>query len=233
MPLKEKLEAEVQSTFATAWMFEVSTDIPTTENLRLNSNHAKDLEMATVLYADLNGSTKMVDGYSWEFCAEVYKTFLRCSAEIIRENGGTITAYDGDRIMAIFVGASKNTSAVKCALKINWATKNIIQPALDRQYPEKGFKLQHIVGVDTSRLHAARTGVRGDNDLVWVGRAANHAAKLTSVAGHPTWISKAVYDAISNEAKFSSGVDMWTSYTWSEMNGSPTIYGSNYWWKFD
>jgi class 3 adenylate cyclase len=174
----------------------------------------------------------MVDQYDWTFSAEVYKTFLHCAADVIREEGGVITAYDGDRIMAIFTGESKNTSAVRCALKINFAVLHIIQPALNKQYPEKNFTLRHVVGIDTSRLRTARTGVRGDNDLVWIGRAANYAAKLTSLSGKATWITKAVYDQMANQVKVSKGRTMWTEQPWAQMRNMP-IYGSDFWWRID
>ena len=116
MNLKKKLDEDVQKTFREQWEVQVTTSVPAADDLRLNSNHAKDLETATVLYADLNGSTKMVDQHDWTFSAEVYKNFLRCAADIIRAEGGVITAYDGDRIMGIFTGETKNTTAVRCAL---------------------------------------------------------------------------------------------------------------------
>lgn len=232
MSLKNKLDEDVQKTFREQWEVQTTASVPAADDLRLNSNHAKDLEQATVLYADLNGSTKMVDQHEWTFSAEVYKTFLRCAADIIRDEGGTITAYDGDRVMGIFTGSLKNTSAVRCALKINFAVLQIIQPALNNQYSEKNFKVGHIVGIDTSRLRTARTGVRGDNDLVWIGRAANYAAKLTGVAGRKTWITKEVYDAMKDTVKYAKGQNMWTKYTWDEME-KKTIYGSNYYWRFD
>lgn len=150
----------------------------------------KDLETATVLYADLDGSTNMVDNYDWSFSAEVYKAYLRCASEIIRNESGSITAYDGDRVMAVFTGDFKNTSAVRCALAINYAVCQIIQPALKTQYPSKDFTLKHVVGIDMSRLRTARIGVRGDNDLVWIGRAANYAAKLTTLSGNPLGLQK-------------------------------------------
>lgn len=229
MSLKKKLDEDVQRTFRERWEAQVTSSVPAAEDLRLNSNHAKDLETATVLYADLNGSTKMVDQHDWTFSAEVYKTFLRCAADVIRAEGGTITAYDGDRVMAIFTGKTKNTSAVKCAMKITFAVNEIIQPALRNQYPDKDVIVGHIVGIDTSRLRTARTGVRGDNDLVWIGRAANYAAKLTSVAGKTIWITKSVYDKMHESVKYSNGQDMWTQYTWNDMN-KITIYGTTYQW---
>ncbi len=229
MGLSDDLTAEVKAAFVTSWEVQASTSPPAPEDLRLNANHAKDLETATVLYADLDGSTKMVDNYDWSFSAEVYKTYLRCASQIIRAESGVITAYDGDRVMAVFTGGSKNTSAVRCALKINYAVCNIIRPALKAHYPSKNFTLKHVVGIDTSRLRTARIGVRGDNDLVWVGRAANYAAKLTSLADKATWITQAVYDQMHKSVKISNGTNMWEARLWTPMNNL-FIYCSSYWW---
>jgi class 3 adenylate cyclase len=230
--LASDLSAEIKSTFTSRWEEQTATTVPAADNLRLNANHAKDLETATVLYADLDGSTNMVDNHEWWFSAEIYKAYLRCAGQIIRSEGGTITAYDGDRIMAVYTGSLKNTSAVRAALKINWAVHNIIRPALKTHYQSKNFTLNHVVGVDTSQLRAARIGVRGDNDLVWVGRAANYAAKLTSLPGKPIWISKAVFDRINNQVKLANGAQMWEKRIWKAMNNME-IYCSTYTYRLD
>ncbi len=228
MSLKEELESQVKATFSQKWDPQKTANVPAPTDLRLNANHAKDLETATILYADLDGSTNMVDSYTWEFSAEVYKTFLRCAAQIIRSEGGSVTAYDGDRVMAVFTGDFKNTNAVRCALKINYSVLNIIQPALNAQY-NTSFKLAHVVGIDTSQMRAARIGVHGDNDLVWIGRAANYAAKLTNESGMPTWITEAVYNKMNDEVKLHNGINMWQKRTWTSMNNM-IVYCSTYWW---
>ncbi len=145
MGLKESLIAEVKETFKTAWDEQVTSEVPEPADLRLDKNHAKDLKEATVLYADLDESTQMVEDYRWEFSAEVYKTYLRCAAQIIKSENGIITAYDGDRIMSVFTGKLKNTSAVRSALKINYAVIYIIQPALEEQYQSDQFTLKHAL----------------------------------------------------------------------------------------
>jgi class 3 adenylate cyclase len=73
--------------------------------------------------------------------------------------------------------------------------------------------------------------VRGGNDIVWVGRAANYAAKLCDLRtdGVRTWITNAVYDSLADEAKFAAGTNMWKSYQWSQNNNQP-IYGSTCTW---
>lgn len=226
MALNQDLTSEVNAIFKEQWNVVKTESVPDAIDLQLN-NHAKDLEKATVLYADLNGSTNMVDNHHWTFSAEVYKSYLRCAARIIRVNNGVITAYDGDRIMAVFVGNLKNTNAVRSAMQINWAISNIIQPALRSQYPSSNYLTKHVVGIDTSSLRAARIGVRGYNDIVWIGKAANHAAKLTELSEKPLWITKAVFDSMNDEVKLANGVHMWEPRTWSTMNNA-SIYCSTY-----
>lgn len=230
MALKEDLESQVIQILREQWTVESTKGVPDPEQLRL-SNHAKDLETATVLYADLDGSTNMVDNYQWSFSAEIYKGYLRCAARIIADEGGVVTAYDGDRVMAVFTGTTKNTSAVRAAMKINYAVEEIIRPAIAKQYPNTNFDLKHVIGIDSSQLRAARIGVRGYNDLVWIGRAANYAAKLTNLSDKPLWITKTVYDSMNKDVKLSSdGREMWEKRYWTAMSNmeiycSTWLYG--------
>ena len=183
-----------------------------------------------MFYADLDGSTNMVDTKKWQFSAEIYKTFLHCAAKIVKAESGDITAYDGDRIMAIFIGDNKHDRAARAALKLRWAVLYIIEPLMKETYTTD-FVIAHTVGIDVSDLRAVRTGVRGDNDLVWVGRAANYAAKMTTLGSDfPTWISKAVYDGLSSTLKISNSKSMWEARTWKAM-GDMSIYRSNWHWS--
>jgi class 3 adenylate cyclase len=148
---------------------------------------------------------------------------------MIRSEGGEITAYDGDRIMAVFIGDRKNTSAAKAALKINYARIKIINPAIKNQYPDETFQVNHTVGIDSSKFFIARTGIRGANDLVWVGKAANHAAKLCGLSNsYPTRITSEVYSLLAESAKYTDGKSMWEKATWTEMGR--TIYRSRWYW---
>lgn len=155
--------------------------VPSAESLTFgNSGVRID---ATVLYADIRGSTTMVDELRDTRAAEYYKAFLHCSAKIAKGENGTITAYDGDRLMAIFVGRNQAVEAIRGALKIGTAVSDIINPQFQSIYGDKHRRFTHTVGIDCGVLLAAKTGVRVDSDLVWVGPAANYAAKLNSFEG--------------------------------------------------
>jgi class 3 adenylate cyclase len=230
MALQDELRGYVENALRSRWNTRDGNVIPDPEDLALD-NTAVRFERATVLYADLAGSTKMVDGYKWHFSGEIYKSYLYCASRIIRNEGGEITAYDGDRVMGIFVGTSQSSNAAKCALKINYVVREIINPAIKAQYTSNDFAIAQCVGIDTSEVHAARTGVRGDNDLVWIGRAPNYAAKLTELSAYgPTWITESVFNRLSKETKYTNDRLMWEKRTWTAM-GDKTIYLSTWWWK--
>lgn len=229
MAIADDLRKWVGDTFASPWEVQETSRIPDPAKLRLNSNHAMDLNAATVLYADLDGSTDMVNTNKWQFSAEIYKTFLKCASDIIRNQGGMITAYDGDRVMGIFTGDGMNFEAAQCALRINWAVNEVIKPAMKKHWAGD-FELRHVVGVDTSQLRAARIGAYGDNDIVWVGRAANYAAKLTSWGGKASRITEDVYKQLPDAGKYSQGKDMWVREYWDAQQIH--TYSSTWQWSY-
>ena len=227
--LKPELDTAVKDIFRGIWSERDGEVVPEPEDLKLGNDAVK--LNATVLYADISSSTVLVDFYKAQFAAEIYKTFLICAAKIIKDEEGVITAYDGDRVMGVFIGDSKNTHAVRTALRIKAAVSHIVNPALKAQYPDTDYDLKHVVGVDTSELLVGRIGVRNDNDLVWVGRAANYAAKLSALnEGFATYITDSVYGQMHDKVKYAlGGEDMWESRTWTAMN-KMTIYRTNYYW---
>lgn len=232
MSVADEIRKTVRGSFADQWNQIETSEIPSPTDVRLGANEAKYLSSATVLYADLDGSTDMVDTMTWTFAAEIYKTFLYSAAHIAQDEGGTVTAYDGDRVMAVFANEdNKNTSAVRAALRINTAVRNVINPGIAATYKNTSFRVKHVIGIDTSPLRAARTGVWGNNDLVWVGRAANYAAKLSDIAeGFQTLVTSDVYDRLNDSVKYavSGGHLLWTPRTWTKKG--ITVWGSTGYW---
>ncbi len=232
MSLSDDIKAEVKRIFASEWKERDGQVVPEPADLKLD-NDAVKFDRATVLYADLDGSTNLVDTKKWWFAAEIYRTYLYTAAKIIRNEGGAITAYDGDRVMAVFIGDPQSTPAVRCALKINWALKEIINPAVKVRYSDANFTVKHVIGIDTSIVRAARIGVRGGNDLVWVGRAANYAAKLANLSSEKSvWITEELFGKLNDDAKFGGKNKelMWTEYSWNAF-GKKKIYGSSWTWS--
>jgi class 3 adenylate cyclase len=135
--------------------------------------------------------------------------------------------------MGIFIGDQKNSTAARTALEINWARFYVINPAIRRRYGPGAYQLNHVVGIDSSNLFACRIGVRNDNDLVWVGRAANYAAKLSAISeDNTTFITAEVFDRMLDTSKY--GGDpyrlMWKQRQWTQM-AHQRIYSSTWTWS--
>ena len=231
MGLKSDLSAEVKKIYADKWERRDGRKVPQDKDLTAG-NDAVDLD-AAILYTDLSDSTKLVDNFKDWFAAENYKTFLRCATKVIRQEGGQIRSFDGDRVMGIFIGDMKCTRAVRAGLKITWAVEEIIMPALKQQRPNTKYVMKHVTGIDKSSIMAIKAGIRNSNDLAWIGRAANHAAKLTGLSdAYPTWITDKVYDVMTDDVKFSKGVNMWSKRKWTALNNR-RIYRSTYRWRIN
>jgi class 3 adenylate cyclase len=229
MSLEDELDAKVEEIFKSTWDNRDSERVPEPDDIGLGNDGV--LLKAAVLYADLADSTDLVDTESQSFAAEIYKSYLHCAAKIIRSEKGEITAYDGDRIMAVFLGSKKHSHAARAALKINYVVKRIINPQLNECYNDNEYEVEHGIGIDASDILVARTGIRGSNDLVWVGRAANYAAKLCGLRkeSYSIYITERVYRAMNDSVTFDSdGADMWEPRKWAR-NGK-CVYRSLYHW---
>jgi len=228
MGLSDDIRKEVRTIIRSAWSVREGTKIPDVDELKLG-NEAVTFE-TVVLYADMADSTALVLGYKPEFAAEVYKSYLISCCRVIAKNNGEITAFDGDRVMAVFFEGAKNTNAAKTALNINWCTR-MVNEELKDFYKTTQYTVKQAVGIDSGKLFVAKTGVRGANDLVWVGSAANLAAKLCELRDdyYVSWMTDTVYNTILDEAKYVDGKNMWTMKSWSAYGR--TVYTSGYSWE--
>jgi hypothetical protein len=99
----------------------------------------------------------------------------------LEHNEAEITPYDGGNIMAVLIDGRINSRAVKATFQIKDTRFNVINPILKKNYQSFNYQLQHTIGIYSSDLFVVRTVIRKSNNLVWVGRAANHGAKFRSL----------------------------------------------------
>jgi len=193
---------------------------------------------ATFLYADLYDSTTLAKEFSQETAAKVVRAFLASMSRLVKSTGGEIRSFDGDRVMGVFIGDSKNSNAARCALQMNYAVQKQVAPALGAAFPvleRQGYVIQHCVGVAAGQVLFVRAGVRGSNDLVAIGAAPNLAAKLSDARTPPwfTYVTKEVYTRLNKESRFggADGKNMWTEVTSEVAGHTVELYKSKWTWK--
>lgn len=233
MALKDDLTDAVDGILGTAFEERDGKKIPASSDVAL-SNGAVKLD-AAFIYADLAGSSLIAKLCPWDTTAKIIRAYLDCSVRIIRAHGGEIRSFDGDRVMGVFIGETRRTSAVKSALKIQWTTRNLIQKKAAERFnsvKNNDVKIRQACGIDVGISRAVRAGIRSNNDLIWIGRPPSLAAKLSDNREHPycTFISAAVYQNMLDEAKLSKGVDMWEKRTMKFAGVDEDVYRSKYEW---
>lgn len=236
MGFSEDIETDVKTTVTTKWNKRNGQKIPSSDDVTL-AGGAVEIE-ATFLYADLANSSKMVKELDRRIAAKIIKSFLSVVSKLIKHNDGKIISFDGDRVLGVFYGNSKNTKATKCGLQIKWAVNEVIRKRFESSYTavkNATFTIDHGVGIDTGTVLAVRGGVRGDNDLIWIGRAPNLAAKLSDLRESPyqTIITASVYNMLSDSSKYGgeANTNMWKSRSWSFLDENITVYRSSWQWK--
>lgn len=231
MALSDALINDVSAILSNNWNIRDGQVVPFSNQVTL-AGGAVRFE-ATMLYADLADSTELAMNFDRRVAAKVFKRFLTCSSRIIRARGGEIRSFDGDRVMGIFLGPLMHNSAARCALNINYAFTQIIKPRFEARYSifRENYELAHCVGIDTSEVLVVRGGVVNNNDLVWVGRAPNVAAKLSGLRedSYHSFITSAVYHKLDDNLKFSEdGTYIWEQRTWDAVEGVNRVYCSKW-----
>lgn len=232
---EEFLNDRVDTLFGTTFNEREGRVVPTTADVALKDGAVKI--DATFLYADLAGSAKLSSVCPWSTTAKIIRAFLDCSTRLIVKHGGEIRSFDGDRVMGVFIGDAKNSSAAICGREIHWAVRKIISPKARAKFDSvknNDIEIRSCSGVDTGNVRAVRSGVRDNNDLIWIGKAASFAAKLSDVrdTGYQTYISSRVYNKLNDKAKQDGdGNNAWSTATFSFAGTTENVYKSNHWMK--
>lgn len=234
MALSDDIDSATTTIFNATWNTRDGRSVPTTEDVIL-SNGAVKLD-AVVLYADLFHSTELARTFSRSMAAKIVRAYLSSMTRLVRHLDGHVRSFDGDRVMGIFIGDSKNSNAAECALKMNYVVTKILRPRAEEKFPslvEKGFTIAHCVGIANSHVFVVRGGVRDANDLVFVGSAPNIAAKLSEIRNSPwhSYMTWSVYKKLNDKAKLGdSGKDMWTAVRCTLGKDEWDCYKSNWTW---
>lgn len=224
------IESSVLDIFYAGWNISNGTKVPETDDVVMK-NGGKLVD-ATYLYADLAGSSKLAHSLTKETTAIIIRAYINTASRILRQHGGEIRSFDGDRVMAIFMGEDKNRKAVRAAFGINWAVHQVIKPAIENKWNDvsKHYQINHGVGIDTGEALIVRGGVRNSNDLISIGDAPNDAARLSDYRDSTINVTKAVHDDLNETLLTWEGKSFWTaSHGRHVLGGYATTFHSNGW----
>lgn len=229
MALLDELKNKISAYATEKYEIEETTIVPSTDYSKLTFGNKGLTSEFAFMFMDIRQSSKLQENYGLKTSAKIYQSFHEINVRVISSNSGSVRAFDGDRIMGVFAGASKNTSAATAALEIQWAVRNILNPTLNTS-------VKCGAGIDYGKTLVTKVG-KGRNtenqDLVWVGKACNYASHLANEADNSIIISTDTFNMLNDSKKVWDGKQVWQSKIITLKNGTKVNCYESYWgWTF-
>jgi class 3 adenylate cyclase/tetratricopeptide (TPR) repeat protein len=137
--------------------------------------------MATMLFADLVGSTAMAETYDPEVVSRVVGGVFERLAEEVRRYEGTIEKFAGDAMLAVFgvpvIHEDDPERAVRAALEMQAAVSQMADDT-----GQGGIQPRVRIGIETGEVLVDLDRASGARDLFVSGDAVNTAARLQTAA---------------------------------------------------
>jgi adenylate cyclase len=171
----------------------------TDENLRLGAVERD----CTVLFSDLRGFTSFSENQPAERVIEVVNCYLNEMTEAIMAAGGTLIAYMGDGIMAVFGAPLEQPDHADRALT---AAVEMIGPRLEKfndWLKEQGHEHEFAmgVGINSGSVMAGNIGSEQRVEYTALGDTTNTASRLegmTKGSGHMLFVADTTRERMRN-----------------------------------
>ncbi len=237
MSLKEEISEKIADYMESKYDITNASAVPDKKSISFGPQ-AKKL-WATVIYVDLRDSRKLLADNSEKAhiqACKAHKSFIYAASKCTRYEGGELRSFNGDSILSFFTGDDAAKRAVRAAMKTEFVTYKIINPALEQ---DMGKTLDFGIGIAQGYIYIVKSGVPGDEiyqDLIWMGRPTYHAFECGSLARSPynIWISENIYKSIEkdNTMIYANGKNMWTPDDTHQFTiGKVRIFKTNYYWE--
>jgi class 3 adenylate cyclase len=238
MGLLEEVTAKVDAYLVGDYAVTKPRDVPDPEDVPLGN---KALEFAaTALFIDVRQSTDISDSFRRQTAAKMMKAYFDGAVRIINANGGRVRSFNGDGMLAFFMGDFRSNPAAKAAMQVDWFVTEVLQTKFQKYFSQnrsalgKALEFEVGAGLDDGDIYAVKVGIKGTNDVAWVGRATNTAAKLANIGSgsRNIFITRAVYQRLNDDTKLSGGVQMWSDERLQDVGGvTRGIRSTAYRWK--
>lgn len=192
--LRDELSDEVSSILGTEFSISVTetNTVPKANDPAITfpnlDNYTQGSKLITtcVLYIDMRKSTDLSFAHKPQTVAKLYSAFVRAMTRTARHFGGHVRGIIGDRVMVLFDTKDCFKNAIHCAIAMNTVSQHIINQHF------KANEVRFGIGIDHGRMLVTKAGIRRHGEeqgnyrnLVWLGRPANVASKLTDAANKP------------------------------------------------
>jgi adenylate cyclase len=172
----------------------------TDDDLRLGGMRRE----TTVLFSDLRGFTSFSEALPPDTVIEVLNRYLGEMSDAIMDHGGTLVAFMGDGIMAVFGAPLEQPDhadrAVAAAREMLGARLSSFNAWMEEAGMDRGFDMG--IGLNTGMVMSGQVGSERRVEYTAIGDTTNTAARLegmTKGTGHQIFIADSTRQALRRE----------------------------------
>lgn len=167
------------------------------EDLRLGGSELD----GTALFVDLRSFTPFVERHGPEDVLRVLNRYLETTSNAVHEHGGTVVAFQGDGVMAVFGAPLPQEDHAERALACARSLVQVGLPSFNAWLAGEGFEEEFGLGVGlaSGTLRSGNVGSTERVEYAAIGDATNTAARLQSLtrdAGLAALIAASVVDRL-------------------------------------
>ncbi len=138
----------------------------------------------TIFFSDIQGFTELSESLLPDDLAAILNTYFEHMSELAKKHGGTIDKFIGDALLIFFGDPTSNGARNDALACVEMAIAMRREMKLLRQkWKALGFEGLHVrMGITTGYCHVGNFGSANRMSYTIIGRDANLAARLQSVA---------------------------------------------------
>jgi len=170
----------------------------------LSESNCRELESAHV-YADVSNFSDLASGDPNKAPAQYRKiirathVYQRVMTQLVETLGGVRVHFQGPRLHALFYRPSDEKKRARLAVLLQLVIADFVKHCFNPKFTDiADFTVRS--GCDTGTVIGTKNGLGGDREMLFVGDAANQAAKI--ISGSEThYLTTRVYDLLSDDLK--------------------------------
>lgn len=156
--------------------------------------------VATVIFADVKGSTELLEGLGTEAWVELMNNLFQVLETEIYRYGGEVGQFRGDGLVAFFGAKVANEDDPEHAVLAGLAMQRAIKPIAADLAQKEGIDLIMRVGVNTGEIIVANVGDSQYNEETPMGEALAVAARMETAAEPGTvLVSESTYRLVRSQ----------------------------------
>lgn len=149
-------------------------------NFKLENDEWAQVDDVVCVYFDLSSSTNILRDYGDEISVKIFDSYIKSATRIFKNFECSYLDIQGDGGFALFSGDKHIQRAMVSAITLKTLLSKSYSGNLNDLVKKTKSKinLSSRIGVHIGKILAKKSGIRGENEILWLGGLVSVASKI-------------------------------------------------------